>query len=75
MDNGRALLALQPTDEGLGGLLVTIGESVENAWPEIDSYPGLDDDDRAVMVRHFETIEEAVADVRKLIGVSSENDT
>jgi hypothetical protein len=73
MDMERALLALR--SEGLGGLVDTINESVESAWPEIDLHPGLDKDQRAELIRHFETIEEALSDVRKIIGVSSENDT
>jgi predicted metal-dependent phosphoesterase TrpH len=61
--------------DGLRGIVITLGETVDESWLEIDAHPGLDDDDRAALVRHFETIEEALSDARKIVGVSSENDT
>ena len=75
MNEDRELLTILPADEGLGGLVGTITESIEGAWPEIDAYPGIDDDQRAALVRYFEDIEEALTEVRKIVGVSSENDT
>jgi hypothetical protein len=61
--------------DGLSGTMSTLGECVDDAWPEIDAHPGLDKDQRAELTREFEAIEEAVANIRRIIGVSSENDT
>lgn len=60
--------------DGLSGTLESIGEDVDDAWAEIDAHPGLDDDQRADLTRHFEAIEEAVAESRKILGVSSETE-
>jgi hypothetical protein len=59
----------------LPSILATVSEATDDAWAEIDSHPDLDDDQRAELTRHFEAIEEAVAEARKIVGVSSENDT
>lgn len=61
--------------ENLPGILSDIAEGVGDAWVEIDAHPGLDDDQRADLTRHFETIEEAAKEARGILGVSSENDT
>lgn len=66
---------LEMENDGLRGLLGTLGETVEESWVEIDVHPGLDDDDRAKLIQLMEQVEEAVGEAKKLIGVSSENDT
>lgn len=58
----------------LPSILATIGEATDDAWPEIDAHPGLDKDSRADLTKQFEVIEEAVAEARRIIGVSSETD-
>jgi hypothetical protein len=75
MDEAFTALDDDGLTDGLAGTLVGIGEGVDDAWAEIDAHPGLDDDQRAELTRHFEAIEEAVTESRKILGVSSENDT
>lgn len=66
---------LEMKQDGLRGLLDTMSEALDDAWVEIDVHPGLEDDDRAKIVQLMEQVEEAIGDAKKLIGVSSENDT
>lgn len=66
---------LEMENDGLRGLLGTLGETVEESWVEIDAHPGLEDDDRAKLIQLMEQVEEAVSEAKKIIGVSSENDT
>ena len=59
----------------LPSILATIREATDDAWPEIDVHPTLDADQKAEVTQHFEDIEDAVAEIRRILGVSSENDT
>lgn len=60
--------------ETTADVLTALKESVSEAWAVIDADPGLDDDQRAEMVRKFESIEEDIEEARKLIPVSSEDE-
>lgn len=61
----------EPTvDEILEGF----GVDLENLYIPIDELEGLDDDQRAELIRKIEEIEELVNDARKILATSNAND-
>jgi hypothetical protein len=57
-------------------ILAGFQSDLESAfWPTLTDDTSLDDDQRAEVTRKIEEAEEAIKEARKIIGVSSENDT
>lgn len=58
----------------LAEVLAGFASDVETFFTVVEDEDGLDDDDRAELIKKFEGIEELVKEAQKIIGVSSEND-